>query len=377
MNEEIGIYIHIPFCKRKCYYCDFVSFEDNCTQEKYIQALIKEIKNWKSQNKDKIIKTLYIGGGTPSFINSKSILEIINSLDIGNEYIERTIEINPGTINKEKLVDYKKAGINRISIGLQSTNDNLLKEIGRIHNLKQFIEAYNLVKEVGFDNINIDLMLGLPNQTLEDIEESLNKILALDVNHISVYSLILEEGTVLFEKIEKNELQLPSEELERKMYWYVKKKLEEKGYIHYEISNFAKKGYESKHNTDCWKQKQYRGFGLAAHSYIDGVRFSNTEDLNKYIENIDNECYDGNIIIQEEKQSEEEKQKEYMLLGLRKIDGININVFENIFKINPIEKFKNEIEKLEKDGLVLINEKEIKLTEKGIDMANLVWEEFI
>ena len=377
MNEEIGIYIHIPFCKRKCYYCDFVSFEDNCTQEKYIQALIKEIKNWKSQNKDKIIKTLYIGGGTPSFINSKSILEIINSLDIGNEYIERTIEINPGTINKEKLVDYKKAGINRISIGLQSTNDNLLKEIGRIHNLKQFIEAYNLVKEVGFDNINIDLMLGLPNQTLEDIEESLNKILALDVNHISVYSLILEEGTVLFEKIEKNELQLPSEELERKMYWYVKKKLEEKGYIHYEISNFAKKGYESKHNTDCWKQKQYRGFGLAAHSYIDGVRFSNTDDLNKYIENIDNEDYDINIIIQEEKQSEEEKQKEYMLLGLRKIDGININVFENIFKINPIEKFKNEIEKLEKDGLVLINEKEIKLTEKGIDTANLVWEEFI
>ena len=368
MNEEIGIYIHIPFCKRKCYYCDFVSFEDNCTQEKYIQALIKEIKNWKSQNKDKIIKTLYIGGGTPSFINSKSILEIINSLDIGNEYIERTIEINPGTINKEKLVDYKKAGINRISIGLQSTNDNLLKEIGRIHNFKQFIEAYNLVKEVGFNNINIDLMLGLPNQTLEDIEESLNKILALDVKHISVYSLILEEGTVLFEKIEKNELQLPSEELERKMYWYVKKKLEEKGYIHYEISNFAKKGYESKHNTDCWKQKQYRGFGLAAHSYIDGVRF---------IENIDNEDYDINIIIQEEKQSEEEKQKEYMLLGLRKIDGININVFENIFKINPIEKFKNEIEKLEKDGLVLINEKEIKLTEKGIDMANLVWEEFI
>lgn len=377
MNEEIGIYIHIPFCKRKCYYCDFVSFENNCMQEKYIQALIKEIKNWKYQNKDKKIKTLYIGGGTPSFINSKSIVEIIDSLDIGNECIERTIEINPGTINKEKLEDYKKAGINRISIGLQSTNDNLLKEIGRIHNFNQFIEAYNLVKEVGFNNINIDLMLGLPNQTIEDIEESLDKVLSLDVNHISVYSLILEEGTVLFRKIENNELQLPDEELEREMYWYVKNKMEEKVYIHYEISNFAKKGYESKHNTDCWKQKEYRGFGLAAHSYIDGVRFSNTEDLNDYIQNIENEDYDRNIIIQEEKQSEEEKQKEYMLLGLRKIDGININDFEEIFKINPIERFKNEIKKLKKDGLILINENKIKLTEKGIDMANIVWEEFI
>ena len=376
MNKEIGIYIHIPFCRRKCFYCDFVSFENEDKQEKYIEALIKEIEYWKEKNKDKKIKTIYIGGGTPSFINSKDIIKIIKKLEPTEECKEITIEVNPGTVNKEKLLDYKNVGINRVSIGLQSTKNELLHEIGRIHNFDEFMKTYHLVKEVGFKNVNVDLMIGLPNQTLKDVEDSLKEIVKLNVNHVSVYSLIIEEGTKLYTKINNGELKLPEEELERKMYWKVKRYLESKGYKHYEISNFAKEGYESKHNFDCWNQKEYKGFGLAAHSYINDIRFSNICDLNSYIENIEKGNFEKNIVIEERKQTKEEKQKEYMLLGLRKIDGIKITDFENKFNVS-INIFKNEIEKLLDEKLIVKNNECIKLSNKGIDLANMVWEEFI
>ena len=213
----------------------------------------------------------------------------------------------------------------RLSIGLQSTNDRLLKEIGRIHTYKNFLETYKLAKEVGFENINVDLMLGLPNQSLSDLKESLNEIIKLDPNHISVYSLIVEDGTLIFKLLEEGKLQLPTEELERNMYWYTKNRLELQGYKHYEISNFAKEGKESKHNMNCWEQKDYIGIGLAAHSYLNGIRYSNKTDLDEYIENMS--CLEdsineiskrSNIYEIHERQTIEDMKKEYMLIGLRK-----------------------------------------------------------
>ena len=369
--REIGIYIHIPFCKQKCLYCDFLSFTNKEKyEEKYIKSLIKEIENWKKANKDIKIKTVYIGGGTPSYINSYYISEIMQKLDL-KDAEEITIEANPGSITKEKLEIYKKSGINRISIGLQSTNDELLKKMGRIHTFEEFMQSYELAKQSGFSNINIDLMIGLPSQTMGDVKEEIKEILKLEPTHISVYSLIVEENTKLEKMIKDGALKLLDEDLERKMYWYVKNTLEMNGYEHYEISNFAKKGFSSKHNLDCWSQKEYRGFGLGAHSYIENKRFSNTESLDNYIKN----DFEKNIIIHEIQQNEE-KMKEFMLLALRKIEGVSIEEFTGKFKENPLKKFKLEIEKLTCEKLIKIEGDNIKLTNKGLDLANLVWEEF-
>lgn len=238
LKKEIGLYIHIPFCKSKCYYCDFVSYtnKEKCIKD-YIEAIKKEIEHVNLSKYN--IKTVYIGGGTPSSIESKYIGEILKATQ-NSEGAEITIEVNPGTVSEEKLKDYISFGINRLSIGLQSTDDKLLKEIGRIHNYDQFLETYKTARKVGFKNINVDLMLGLPNQSLEILKISLDKVISLKPEHISLYSLILEEGTKLYDMVENGNLQMISEDLERKMYWETKKTLEEAGYIHYEISNFAK-----------------------------------------------------------------------------------------------------------------------------------------
>ena len=375
-KNEIGIYVHIPFCKKKCDYCDFISYcnKDNLI-EKYVEAMKKEIE---SQNIKPEITTIYIGGGTPSYIDSKYIIQIINKIKEKNvsPNAEITIEVNPGTVTMEKLEDYRSCGINRISIGLQSTNNTLLKEIGRIHDFKQFLETFKMAKKVGFKNINVDLMLGLPNQRIKDLKESLEQILKLKPKHVSVYSLIVEDGTPIANKIEKGELQLPDEELERNMYWFVKNTLELNGYKHYEISNFAKKGYESKHNLNCWNQKEYIGIGVAAHSYRDITRYSNTENIEEYIKNVNNEEFNKNKIIHEV-QKEDDAKKEFMLLGLRKIDGIKISDFKNKFGDNPIYLYRNELKKLIDEKLLIIDNNDIRLSNKGIDLANLVWEEFV
>lgn len=374
--KEIGIYIHIPFCIKKCEYCDFVSY---CNKKEYvpqyINALKKEIKN--NINKEYKITTIYIGGGTPSSIEENYIADIIETIklnmndeDLKNfENIEVTIEVNPGTVNKEKLQVYKKIGINRLSIGLQETHNELLKSIGRIHKYEEFIKTYNLARKIGFNNINVDLMIALPNQTIQDIKENLEKITKLNPEHISVYSLILEEGTPLYNKYNENKIKLPDEDLERNMYWYVKNTLENNGYMHYEISNFSKKGFESKHNMNCWNQEEYLGFGVAAHSYNNKVRYSNTNSIEEYIK--------GSNKIIHEKQTLEDMQKEYMLLGLRKIEGINIQKFKNKFAQNPIFIFKEQLNKLVDEELIIVDGNEIKLTNKGLDLANIVWEEFV
>lgn len=377
---ELGIYIHIPFCVRKCYYCDFISYSDKFEmQEKYIKKLIEEIEDNKDLLKNNEITTIYIGGGTPSSIKPELVKDVLNKIyEIANiknkENIEITIEVNPGTVTKNNLQMYKNCGINRLSIGLQSTNNKLLNQIGRIHNYEQFLNTYCLATEVGFSNINVDLMLGLPNQNISDLKESLEEIINLEPSpkHISVYSLIVEEGTKIEEKINNGELELPEEENERNQYKYTKNYLELNGYKHYEISNFAKSGYESKHNMNCWEQKQYLGFGLAAHSYINGCRYSNICDLEEYLNNKSKD-----IKIIHEKQNVEDMKKEYMLLGLRKIDGISISKFKEKFGENPIYLFRNELQKLVEEELVVVDLDYIKLTNKGLDFANLVWEEFV
>lgn len=377
--EEIGVYVHIPFCKRKCNYCDFTSFTGmDQNIEKYIEAIKKEIINSKEFLKEKIIRTIYIGGGTPSYINEKYIVDILKSIkEIGkiSKNVEITIEVNPGTANYEKLKSYKEAGVNRISIGLQSTNDIILNKIGRIHNYQEFINTYLDARNL-FNNINVDLMLALPDQNIEDLEDSLNKVINLNPEHISVYSLILEENTKMYNDFQQGKINLPDEETERNMYWLMKNTLEKNEYIHYEISNFAKPGYESKHNMDCWNQKHYLGFGLGASSYIDNRRFSNIKNINTYIENIENEEYDKNIILEEE-QTKEEQMNEFMILGLRKINGIDINKFYEKFNESLIDKYKTILDKLDKEKLIKINNNKVKLTNKGIDLANIVWEEFI
>ena len=412
-NKELGIYIHIPFCKQKCYYCDFVSFSNKQNfVENYVEAVKKEINNYfqdKTILERYTVTTIYIGGGTPSYIESKYICEIMELLEnnlkqnkVKFEDIEITIEVNPGTVNKEKLEQYRKAKINRLSIGLQSTNNEMLKQIGRIHTYEQFLETYQMAAEVGFENVNVDLMTGLPKQTIEDIKRSLKEVIQLNPTHISVYSLIIEEGTVIAQKIENHQLQEMDEELERNMYWYVKNTLELNGYTHYEISNFAKEGKESKHNLNCWRQKEYIGIGLAAHSYLNSVRYANTPKMEQYIVRMNN--LNGQIVKDilelsnnkkkkanleeneknietvyeiEEIQDLEDRKREYMLLGLRTIEGVCISKFKEKYIDNPIFLFRKELEKLVEEKLVVIDGDYIKLTNKGLDFANLVWEEFI
>ena len=457
MKKELGIYLHIPFCKKKCYYCDFVSYADKLLyQERYINALLLEIESQKDILKESNITTIYIGGGTPSIIDVKYIKLVINklneilnfnnsnieidksnlldnnekdllnnnekdllnieNLNLIKKPIEITIELNPGTVTKEKLEQYYNLGINRLSIGLQSTQDKLLKQIGRIHTYSEFLQTYKLARKIGFKNINIDLMIGLPNQSIEDIKETVENIINLKPEHISVYSLIVEQGTKIAELIDSGDLKLPDEDLERMEYSYVKNKLELAGFKQYEISNFAKENYYSKHNVNCWKQKEYIGFGISAHSYYENIRFSNTENFNKYINsgyldfekfNIKNllkninyseleketiienqELSRAKIIKNIELESEglkiiheihtkEEEQKEFMLLGLRMLEGVSISEFKQKFGENPIYLFRESLSKLVEEDLIKIDLDNIFLTRKGLDLANLVWEEFV
>ncbi len=388
MAKHIGLYVHIPFCKRKCNYCDFYSFSNkNELIIDYMKCLIQEIEEVgqgialdkeNGLNDGAIINTIYIGGGTPSYIDSKYILNIMNS--IKDNYIlnkpEVTIEVNPGTVNENKLKEYINCGINRCSIGLQSSNNELLNLIGRIHNLDDFMNTYSLARKVGFKNINVDFMIGLPKQTIADIDEMLELINKIEPEHVSVYSLIVEKGTKLYTQINDGSLILPSEDEERKMYWRVKKGLEELGFEHYEISNFAKKGFYSRHNMDYWNQKEYIGVGSGAHSYTDNVRYSNIDNIEEYIENYKKSKQEDNIIFHE-KQNVDSKMKEYMILGFRKIKGIEFQEFKNKFGIDLRDVYKNEIAKLKKYELIETNESSIFLSDKGIDLANIVWEEFV
>ena len=388
--EKVGIYVHIPFCKQKCKYCDFVSFKcDNKKFDEYFYALNQEInekaKELKADELDSekvqniVIDTVYIGGGTPSIVPDEFIEQVLNNIYSKFNVMENaeiTIEVNPGTVNKAKLKKYYDIGINRLSIGLQSANDKLLNMLGRIHTFREFENVYEQAREVGFNNINVDLMIGLPKQSIEDVKDTLECIVKKSPEHISVYSLIIEENTQMYDLIENGNLKLPDEELEREMYWKVKNTLKDYGYEHYEISNFSKPGYESKHNMNCWKQHSYLGFGVAAHSYYDGLRYSNISNLKEYIDNLKNSQSIYNVVFHE-KQAKQDMMKEFMLLGLRKIDGVKISEFKEKFIENPLYVFRNQLNKLVNEQLIEVSENNFKFTNIGINLANLVWMEFV
>lgn len=376
--KDIGIYIHIPFCQSKCYYCDFCSYPNMLDDsKKYISYLKREIDLYEHDLKNYNISTIFFGGGTPTIIDGKYIYEIIeylhNKFNI-NKVKEISIESNPKTLDNEKLNIYKKSGINRISLGVQSMNDKMLKRIGRIHTSEDFIQTYNLIRKKGFDNINFDIMFNLPQQTLEDSNKTLELVADLEPEHISYYSLKIEEKTPFAKQYSNNELILPDEDVEREMYHNGIKFLEKKGFNHYEISNFAKEGYESKHNLIYWKAEPYIGLGLSSHSYFNGFRYGNTENLNVYIEQLSN----GKLAIEEKEFIDKDMEvAEYLILGLRLIEGININSFWEKFDVELLNKHGVVINKYIKEGLLEMKGDNIRLTKRGLDLCNIVFTDIL
>ncbi len=372
--KEVGLYVHIPFCKQKCLYCDFPSFSniDNLMDD-YIEALNKEILEKASNYK---IKSLFIGGGTPSYLDEKNLISLLNTINKLEflENAEKTIECNPGTLKEEKLRIMYDKGINRLSFGLQSTDNNILKSIGRIHSYEEFKENYKTARKIGFKNINIDMMFGLPKQTVDICLSNLKDIIQLNPEHISFYSLIIEEGTPFCSMYDKGLLILPSEDEERQMYNKAKVLLKENGYHQYEISNYAKDNKECFHNKIYWKCDEYIGVGSAASSYINGKRIKNIESVNTYIKNIkNNKCIIEDEIINNESDSIEE----FMFMGLRMMKGIKEEEFEKRFNKKVDEVYKSVIENNINKNLLSRKDGRIFLTEKGIEFSNLVMSDMI
>lgn len=383
MNNEIGIYIHIPFCISKCFYCDFTSYANRENMiEKYIYALCNEILAKAEILSEYKVTTIYIGGGTPSYIDSKYIKQIFDTLMlvINKEDVkEITIEVNPNSVDEEKMRSYKEIGINRISIGLQSTYDTILKKIGRAHNLKDFEDTLELANKVGFKNISVDLIYPLPDLDLEKFKESVEYVINLkdkNVKHISIYNLEVHENTKLAFLLKEGYVTLVDEDTEYEMYEYLRKRFEEEGYHRYEISNYAMDGYESKHNLRYWNQELYLGFGCGASSFFSGTRYSNIKNIEKYIENIET----GNSIIDKENYEELDLlalMKEYVMLSLRKIEGLDKKKFKAKYKKDIEEIFAEEIKELTDDKLIEEKQDKILLTKRGLEVANLVWEKFV
>lgn len=381
MIKDTGIYIHIPFCMRKCKYCDFLSFDmHTCTKaspeniDKYFHALWSEIRaNADHRN----IATIFFGGGTPSMVEAHYIEETLQNIYecfTINENVEITIECNPGTLTKEKLETYKKCGINRISIGLQSADDHDLEVIGRIHTFDQFLESYKLAKDAGFDNINIDVMSALPYQTVESYIASLERIISLNPTHISAYSLILEEDTPLFDMVNENKIPLPSEDDEREMYYKTHELLTKNGYNQYEISNYAKNDKHCKHNCLYWSRDEYFGFGIGAASYINGVRYKNISSFDAYISDA---ATPAALKTEQTPISREESMSEFMYLGLRFTDGVCSQEFYDEFGVKLENVFGTAIEKLISLELLKATKKGYKLTKYGIDVSNYAMSFFV
>ena len=379
MNKtyEKGIYIHIPFCVHKCIYCDFLSAPaDDDVKYAYTKALINEIRNTADrQVKDKIT-SIFFGGGTPSVLPDCCIADILMAVrdcfDISDD-AEITMECNPGTVNESRLSEYRDAGVNRLSFGLQSADNNELKMLGRIHTFEQFAESFRLARNAGFNNINVDLMSAIPGQTEATLENTFDKVMALQPEHISVYSLILEDGTYLADNIDKFP-PVPDEDEDRRMYHMTKERLHSAGYERYEISNYSRKGFECRHNLLYWNGGEYYGFGCSAAGFIGNERYSDIRDVKKYIGfNGDIEKLHENIEIL----TKEDAMEEFMFLGLRKMAGVDVMDFQRRFGV-PIENvYAKEIEHNIDKGLLIRQGDMLKLTEYGIDICNTVMSDFI
>ncbi len=365
-----GLYVHIPFCIKKCEYCDFISYTDCYGKEKdYLNALVEEFKLYE----DKQVDTVYIGGGTPSSFSSEGLLFLMDKIfeyfDVTDD-AEITMEVNPKTADMAKLRAIRGAGVNRLSIGVQSFCDEELEKIGRIHTAKDAENCILDAKFAGFKNISIDLMFGIPNQTVESYRNSLIKATTTGVNHISAYSLILEEGTPLYEKVKNREVRLPREDAEAEMYEITKTVLSTSGFNQYEVSNYAKNGFESRHNLKYWDCEEYIGCGTAAHSYYRGKRFSNHETIEAYINNPTEK-------LNEIELSQKDKMSEFMFVGLRKIEGIDIQEFECRFINSPYEIYGDVIDKYIKLGLLTHEKGYLRFTERGMRFSNQVLCEFV
>lgn len=375
--DKISLYIHIPFCAQKCLYCDFPSFarKDHLRKD-YIEALNKEIISLREKHNNLEINTIFIGGGTPSVLEANELeclLKEVAKLNMAKD-IEYSMECNPGNLTEEKLEVMKKYGVNRISMGLQAKQDNLLKGLGRIHNYKTFKENFLLAKKVGFNNINVDLMFGLPNQRLNEWEETLREIISLEPAHISAYSLIIEEGTAFYNLYENDKLKLPTEEEERKMYHLAKKILEENGFNQYEISNYAKEGKECRHNLAYWNMDNWIGVGSAAASYINGKRIKNISSVEEYINSIKDK---GEAVEEIINNSKNDNMEEFMFMGLRKINGIDENEFKNRFSMNINDVYGEILNKYIGKGLLIRESGRIFLSEKGIEISNVIMADFL
>ncbi|HHD2583551.1 TPA: radical SAM family heme chaperone HemW [Clostridium perfringens] len=375
--DKISLYIHIPFCAQKCLYCDFPSFaRKDHLRKAYIEALNKEIISLREKHNNLEINTIFIGGGTPSVLEAdelECLLKEVAKLNMAKD-IEYSMECNPGNLTEEKLEVMKKYGVNRISMGLQAKQDNLLKGLGRIHNYKTFKENFLLAKKVGFNNINVDLMFGLPNQRLNEWEETLREIISLEPAHISAYSLIIEEGTAFYNLYENDKLKLPTEEEERKMYHLAKKILEENGFNQYEISNYAKEGKECRHNLAYWNMDNWIGVGSAAASYINGKRIKNKSSVEEYINSINEK---GEAVEEIINNSKNDNMEEFMFMGLRKINGIDENEFKKRFSMNINDVYGEILNKYIGEGLLIRESGRIFLSEKGIEISNIIMADFL
>lgn len=393
-KKELELYIHIPFCVKKCDYCDFLSFPaDNRTQRRYVDAVQKEIIYYGALYPDRKITTIFIGGGTPSWLDEEEIVRILHTVREAfavEHDAEITIECNPGTATAHKLVRYREAGINRISIGLQSAHNEELALLGRIHTWEQFLKTYDLARKAGFSNINVDLMSALPGQTLETFSDTLKKVIALKPEHLSTYSLMIEEGTPFYERYREDEKHreageptelLPDEEQEYAVTKLTQRVLMEAGYHWYEVSNFAKPGYECRHNIGYWKRADYLGIGIGAASLIDNVRYANVRDLEEYCKECESLWEELNIrktlCSSTEPVTREEQMEEFMFLGLRMTEGVSRAEFEQYFGTTIEAVYGDVLRQLQKEGLLVKQEGRICLTERGMDVNNYVVEQFM
>ena len=369
----LELYVHIPFCVRKCQYCDFLSGpSDEETKDRYIEALLKEIRA-AEHTEDYEIVSVFIGGGTPSALKAEAIASIMRTLQeqfFFCEDAEVTIEANPGTVDLEKLTIYRNVGINRLSLGLQSTDAEELKLLGRIHSYEEFLKSYEWAREAGFSNINIDLMFAIPGQTGEAWRQHLYQVAELNPEHISAYSLIIEEGTPFAEQ----NLDLPDEDTEYQMYEDTAEILERYGYRQYEISNYAKQGYMCRHNAGYWQRREYLGFGLGASSLYRGMRFSNTRRMQEYLKesrNSDQIRKDVTVL------SRNERIEEFMFLGLRMTEGISEKKFEENFDVRLMDVYGDILQKYEETGFMEHIETKWRLTRKGIHVSNHILADFL
>lgn len=391
-DKTLELYLHIPFCIKKCAYCDFLSGPaDDCTKARYTDALVQEIRRRSKKYSKYQVSTVFMGGGTPSVLDGESTARIFHALKENfriAEDAEITMEVNPGTVTEEKADAWKKCGINRLSIGLQSADDAELKFLGRIHTFRDFLHTWKIVRSCGFDNVNIDLISAIPGQTEKSWEKTLRTAAELDPEHISAYSLIVEEGTPFYEiygeqdfafdreynstKNKSSVPSLPDEETERRIYSSTQQILGEYGFHRYEISNYAKEGYECRHNLGYWERKEYLGLGLGASSLICERRFKNTDNLSEYLK-MEDDCFMQDCEIL----SIQDQMEEFMFLGLRKTDGIREAAFAETFGQDIDQVYGDALEKLEKQNLIRRKDGRINLTDRGTDISNYVFCEFI